>query len=80
VKTGDRVKVRVAGGQWRPGSVKLASANGVSLAVNLDDGSLAGGGGMFVNAADGCVTLLLLQTARGYHDVASGTAVEVEEA
>jgi hypothetical protein len=74
---GDRVEVRVKGrSAWHAGVVKLASANGRSLAVNLDDGSL-GTAGILVNTRDQCATVLLLGDGQSFRDVASGERIEI---
>ena len=73
---GDGCEVRVVGRPaWRAGSIRLASENGRSLAVNIDQG--IGAGGMFVNAEEACITLLLLKDDRGFRDVASGDRIEI---
>ena len=75
---GSKVRVRANNGPWRNGIVTLASDNGRSLAIDLDEATLGARAGMTVDVEGGRSMVLLLLDGEVYRDVMSQEPVEVE--
>lgn len=75
LKRGDHVRVRRSGSSgWSHGTIALASPNGLSLAVMLDDAVAAGKGGMIIG-----ILPLLHDLQRGvFMGIMTGDTYELE--
>jgi len=77
MKAGETCQIRACGGRgWIDARVKLASANGKSLALTCDQ-TLGTGEGFFV--AGPASVVLLLREGEEWRDLASGQICELRE-
>lgn len=80
MKAGDKLQVRAEGSRsWVNGNIELASENGKSMAITLEEETL-GFGAFGVHALNGQIMILLLRENDRWIDIHSGAVCEIWEA